>query len=298
MKLFRSKELIVEMLEKDETAIEIKGDLLKKLQEIELSMLKDIVALCNNNDIEIFLGGGSVLGAVRHGGFIPWDDDIDLNIKRKYVNKLIDSIKEELSNKYTVYFKDNQVCPFIRIEKNNSIFDEPINLSRKRGVKLDVFIIEDLPNNKIISFIYGLMCTYKLFAASSQIIYENNFDKFKSIMTSSTKAKVNYYFRRFIGFIFSYKDYHQRLIDNDKYFSKYLGSNSKKVSIMNGRRHYFGEMYDRDMYENVMEIEFEGVKCKIQKNYDAYLKNLYGDNYMELPPENKREHHYVFDVKL
>ena len=76
-----------------------------KLQELELMILKDFIAICEENNIEYFIYGGSALGAVRHGGFIPWDDDIDLSIMRKDYEKLIKVLPEEIS-KYE-YFKEN-----------------------------------------------------------------------------------------------------------------------------------------------------------------------------------------------
>ena len=74
----------------------------KKVQQVVYSITKDIAAICEENGIPYMLGGGSALGAVRHGGFIPWDDDLDVNVYRKDIDRLVDLIEEKYPDKYFV----------------------------------------------------------------------------------------------------------------------------------------------------------------------------------------------------
>lgn len=299
MSIFKSKELIINALRDNDSVIEVKGELLKELQKVELEMLKDINDICSKNGIDIFLGGGTLLGAVRHKGFIPWDDDIDLNINRKDVNSFIQLVSDNLSDKYIIrYNNEKSFRPFIKIEKKNTIYYEPDYPDENIGVTIDVFIIEDLPKSKIRMYIYGVICTIKLFIASCLSFYENKNERFIKLMKSELKTAVNYYVKRAIGFLFSFDSYVKRIEKNDKYFSKYCNINSDFVCIPTGRGHFFGEIYPKKMFLNVSSMEFNGIKCKSQLDYDLYLKKLYGLNYMQIPPVEKREHHYVFNIKL
>lgn len=299
MSILKSKEIIIETLRKNNEAIEIKGDLLIELQKTELDIFRNVKKLCDENNIDIILGGGTLLGAVRHNGYIPWDDDIDLNISRKYVSKFIELLNDNFGNVYDIEYRNKkQLEPFIKIKKKGTILYEPWSLTKDDGVSIDIFIIENLPNYTLVRYFYGIVCTIKLYIASCLSFYENRNDSFIKIMKSSNISRINYATKKTIGCFFSYKTYNTRVIENDKYFSKYENHRSKYVCIPTGRKHFFGEIYKRNMFEDLVNTKFEGIDCKIPKDYDEYLRNLYGDDYMTIPPENKREHHYVFEIKL
>lgn len=295
----KSKDLINKRISKSDSFIEVKDDLLKRLQKIELSIFDDVSSVCVENDLIIQLGGGTCLGYVRHNGFIPWDDDIDLNMQRKYVDCFLKEFSLKHSDKYDIQYKnDRQNVPFVKIRKKDTILTELDDIVPNQGISIDIFIIEDLPNNVIAKNIYGVICTAKLFIASCSAFYTNKNEYFIDTMASDKELNKNYRFKYFIGSIFRNKTYNKRVIDNDKYFSKYLGSNSSYVVIPTGRKHFFGELYKRDIFEDVKEIKFLGVKCWISNRYDEYMRNLYGDNYMEIPPIEKREHHHVVRIEL
>lgn len=299
MSIFESKKILNDAFRNNESLKEISGSTLKKLQATELEMFINLNKICVNNNINLILGGGTLLGAIRHKGFIPWDDDIDLNLHRKYVKDFIYLVNKEYSNIYTVqYMNENQARQFIKIRNNNTVLDEIDAVKRGEGVSVDIFIIEDIPDNYIRRLIYGFICTVKLYIASCLSYYENKNHEFITAVKRNRKALINYYIKMIIGFVFSYDKYYERAIKNDNYLSKYLNNGTKYVSIPTGRKHFFGEIYNKELFEDLETTSFEGIKCLIPKKYDLYLTNLYGKNYMKIPPKNKREHHYVLDVKL
>ena len=299
MKLFKQRELIKDLLKNDKNLIIAEGEVLISIQRKELEMLDDINAICQKNGIDIFLGGGSLLGAIRHGGFIPWDDDIDLNIPRKFVDKFIELIELNFKQKYVIQYNNkNMICPFIKIKMNGTIIKGPLDNNSENGVCIDIFIIENVPNSIIERYFFGMVCTTKLFFLSCLNVYKNDNRLYLNVVKQSTISYINYLFKRTLGLLWSKKEYYVRAIECDKLFSKYKDVDTKMVCIPTGRKHYFGELYSKNMFSENKIIKFEKISCKVPVQYDKYLKNLYGDDYMKIPEEEKREHHYMVEYKL
>ena len=119
---------------------------LRKVQMVEVEILDEIDRICKKNNIKYFLVGGTLLGAVRHGGFIPWDDDIDLGMLREDYEKFIDICinSDELDKKYFMHSDETDSdywLPFIKIRKNNTTFDEKVikNCDTHKGIYVDIF---------------------------------------------------------------------------------------------------------------------------------------------------------------
>ena len=125
---------------------------LRKVQLVQLEIAKEIKAICERNNIEFFLESGTLLGAVRHGGFIPWDDDLDLGMTRSNYNKFIECASKELDNKYflqTVDTDENYPLAFCKIRKNNTIYMEKAHehTSFHNGIFVDVFPYDNIPDD-------------------------------------------------------------------------------------------------------------------------------------------------------
>jgi lipopolysaccharide cholinephosphotransferase len=131
-----------------------------KIKEIVLETTCDITALCDELAIPYMLGGGSALGAVRHKGFIPWDDDIDLNIPRAYIDRLCDAIAERFPEKYYVEAPlrtEGYLSSFIQVHRKGTVFREYLVQKKENcGIKIDIFVIENTYNNPVLRRWHGI----------------------------------------------------------------------------------------------------------------------------------------------
>ena len=133
-----------------------------KLQELELMILKDFIAICEENNIEYFIYGGSALGAVRHGGFIPWDDDIDIIMFRKDYEKFKKVALSKPNNKYNFLTSKTKDYFFLfsKIMLKNTIFEEwwVNQVDFDLGIDIDIFVLDKVPDNKLKRFFHVKRC--------------------------------------------------------------------------------------------------------------------------------------------
>ena len=282
--------------------VEIDDSLKEKIRKIQLKMLEDLNQLCLENDIKLMLGGGSFLGAIRHKGFIPWDDDIDLMMLRDDFEKLL-KVLDNLTKEYEFQYinpQKNSYCTFAKLMYRNSRLIEvgSENIPKLQGVYLDIFIIENIPDKKIVSFFYGLKCNYMQLVSSSIVMAKFPSEYNKRIFMQSFSGKINYFIRKTIGFLYRYQNIEKYFIKVDKTFKKYKDKKTNYVTIQSGRKHYFGEKLPKKIFEEFIEYPFENIKVLGPKDYDVYLKNLYGSNYMQLPPIEKREKHHCIEILI
>ena len=303
MGIFRAKSLfnsISNNLIKE--LIEIDDNLKEKIRKIQLKMLEDFNKLCSENGINLMLGGGSFLGAIRHKGFIPWDDDIDLMMLRDDFENLL-RVVNNLPKKYEFQYispQKNSYCTFAKLMYKNSQLIEvgSENVPKLQGIYLDIFIIENVPDNKIVSFFYGLKCNYMQLVSSSIVMTKFPSEYNKKIFMQSFSGKINYFIRKTIGFLYRYQNIEKYFIKVDRTFKKYKDKKTSYVTIPSGRRHYFGEKLSKKIFFDLVEYQFENLKILGPKEYNIYLENLYGSNYMQLPPIEKREKHHCIKISV
>ena len=136
----------------------MKKNELERLQKEEIDILNEIVRICDKNNIPYFLAAGTLLGAVRHSGFIPWDDDIDLFMLRDDYNKFIKCAINEINDNYFLQCHDTDkyyYSSFIKVRKNNTLMIEEENENRKihRGIWVDIFPLDYVKDDsKILKF--------------------------------------------------------------------------------------------------------------------------------------------------
>lgn len=271
----------------------------KRLQGVVLEIYKDVYQLCKENQIDMFLIGGSAIGAVRHGGFIPWDDDLDVCIQRKDYLKFVKLFHDNLSTKYTLNAPNvtpNAKTRFTKILKKGTILKEIVDVSdrERQGIFLDIFILENVPNNKLVRMAKGYYCNFLEFISGQVYLYENCNERAKQLYCLG--GKMNYHTRMFIGKLFSFHS-------SSKWFDivdralQHGNDRSTHCGIPAGRGHYFKEILPRQVFLPAQIVKFEDAEAKIFNDIDADLRHLYG-NYMQVPPPEKREKHFIFELNF
>ena len=160
------------------------------------------------------------------------------------------------------------------------------------GIFLDIFVIENIPRNKIIRKICGSYCNVLQFISSQVYLYENDNPVLKNIYSRAGEG--NYKTRMRIGKIFSFRTAKKWFNSVDK-SARY--KHTGLYGIATGRKHYFGEVFDEKVFFPTQYRRFEDIEAPLFNDLDRYLTNLY-HNYMEIPPADKQERHYVVELKF
>lgn len=261
------------------------SDELKSLQNVLLEIFIEIQRICSKYSLTVFLGGGSALGAVRHKGFIPWDDDMDLMMLRNDYELFIGYFKKEAN----LGFKLKESGFSLHIIKEKTLYVGPMTSDDDGGIYIDIFPIDYVPLNKVSRWIKGICSDLLLFILNSKGIYQRDNIYLKGLFMQTFSSCIIYYGRKMIGCIFSkvsvskLRKLHYKIISYSKI--------STLVTIPTGRKHYFGELLPYTVFFPPKESEFEHLSCQLPNKIDTYLSNLYGKDYMELPPIEKRETH-------
>ncbi len=276
-----------------------------RLKKILVGMLADFMEFAEKHDIRFTLSGGSVLGAVRHQGFIPWDDDIDLNITRKEYNRLLDIFENDsaMTEKYVLCSPERtpghgMLCA--QIKKKGTIYRSFNELGKpdgQSGICMDIFIIENTPDNALIRKLRGCMALVRGYVSTCRKTYED-ISLLENYLEEGTPIERAFKKKSRVGKLFSRKPLDLATKTAAKCYAHCKNDNSKYVTIPSGRRHYFGEMHLRSDLCETQEAMFEGLSVNIPKGWDAYLTSLYGADYMQLPPVEKREKHPLMAVDL
>ena len=274
----------------------------KQLKEALLEEYKVIADFCEKHGLVVFLGGGSCLGAVRHKGFIPWDDDLDLNMPRADYDKLIALIElGEFPDGYEFSYpsknKDSK-NPFLKIyvknTKNVEIYD--VGTSFPKGINIDVFPMENVPSNKLLRYIKAFCFEIVNMIAVSSFYYENKNPQLEEFVNMDEDLNKMYRTRCRLGKMFSWVG-HRRLTYWADKIAQYK-KDSEYVTYPTGRRHYLGEIMPRSVFLPVSKGIFEGVEVNLPAQPEKYLENLYGKTYMQVPPPEKRERHFVVEFEI
>lgn len=273
---------------------------LQELHEFLAAMLKDIIAVCEKYNIRYFMGGGSCLGTIRHKGFIPWDDDLDINMPRKDYEEFSKVFQEELGERYILNapnYSDTVITRFPKIlAKNTKYVTKGFRQeSRFEKVFIDIFIMENVPENKLYRTVKGICVNCLEFIAGQ--VYIHDAGKIDRDNILEMMGVSNYCIRNAIGIVFSWKSYTKwcNLIDK---MVRYSNDQTDLICFPTGRKHYFGEIIPRKMILPLKKVEFETIEVFVPNDYQKYLSNLYGDSYMVIPPIEKREKHFIESLKL
>ena len=278
--------------------ITVEGETLEKCQELLLHMAEDFIGLCEEENIWYQLSGGTALGAFRHHGFIPWDDDIDINVLEKDLETLKQKLAERFGDKYT--FLDWRTpgfwLPMKRVMLNGSVYcDRESYGSDYRGFYLDLFPVVNVPDNRFLRKLHGTACMVAGGLLSCRKFFWNR-RLLLGLAEENPEIKSAVWTKVLIGGLISFLPLSACAGFTTRIYRLCKNDNSKYVSIPSGRKHYFGEMYLRDEFVNTRPCLFEGHEWQIAAGIKAYMTALYGPDYMTPPPEEKREKHVLFEL--
>ena len=255
-------------------------------KNIELEILSYIDIFCKKNGIEYFLNYGTLIGAVRHKGFIPWDDDIDISMTRENYNKFINLFEKD-SSKYKLLSLETQTeyyNNFIKIIDTSTVIDNTrVYTTYPSGVFIDIFPMDTFNDKKIMKLFYRLE-SLKLLASSKRknIIYKD--------------SQIKDLIRQIIWFILLPISPKVFAIIMEKLTKQHYNPNGKFIAFLSSK---LGEkeVFERKIFEEIITLDFEHLRLPAPQNYDFILTQYYGD-YMQLPPEEERVFGHEFDVYL
>ena len=259
----------------------------KELRNIQYNILLELDNLCKQLNIRYSLCGGSLLGAVRHKAFIPWDDDIDIIMPRPDYDALIAYCRENETSFRLISHENEREYGYLFAKataKNTVITDENCGSDKlSYGVYVDIFPVDALGDT--------VEEAHRLFKKTDilrNILIAKNWKRF---FRSKTRSIV-YEPVRLAFFILSRFFSKKSLISRiEKQYSKPFGSTEYCACVCGSYRSK--EILPTSVYEEYTQLEFEGRSFMALKNYDAYLTAIYGD-YMTLPPKEKQVSHHSF----
>lgn len=263
------------------------NDTIELLQSLELDMVKELVRICDKHGLNYFMAGGTFLGAIRHQGFIPWDDDVDMGMYRDDYDKFLKIAETELSYPYKIqtykntnshhYYFSHIIDMRYKVKRLGSL-DQ-----REEYVWIDIFPYDGLPNGFLGNMFY-LRLLFCRFCYHMAYFDKINIARTDRAIWQKILLKVFHVVYKMIKF------------DKKKWIDKIdvlLKSNNlencdRVMSFMGVKLQK--EIFPRKIYDDLVTYSFEDVKLKGPKEFNVVLHQMYGE-YMKLPPENKRNSH-------
>ena len=247
----------------------------REVQLVQLSILKQVIHLCTKYNLKYIAVGGTALGAYRHQGFIPWDDDIDIAMPRKDYDQFI-QLQHELTGHFiqTLETDLDYNLHFSKVRKDNTIYIESVRAKYKHmhhGVWIDIFPLDAYQEDPVwIKKVFNTLTRYR---RASKPIYG-----------------------RFLLKALLYK----LIYGSEKYNRKILYSTLQEKSDTEYSKIgnvFYNDIFDIDQVENPIQGKFEDIMINLPARIEDYLENKYGD-YMTIPPESEQINHNPIEIQL
>lgn len=271
---------------------------LKRVQGELLIIAKEIKRVCKKNGINYFLVGGTLIGAVRHKGFIPWDDDLDMGMLREDFEKFLKIAPEELGEGFFLQTWDTDPeygHAFAKVRMNGTVYREKADSAKKthQGFFVDIFPYDNIPddNEELARMAESIMeCRTLMHMKGGMTPWKANpvfykrwkaYFKFRKIRNRASKIP------------------RQQLIDEfNSHMLRYNGTVTNRVCQESGGARFGKYPINREFLSEFTDLSFEDDEFQCPKRYDEFLRSIYGD-YMQLPPVEQRVfRHGIIELKF
>lgn len=264
----------------------------KELKLLELEIAKAVKKVCDENNIDYFIIGGTLLGAVRHKGFIPWDDDMDIGMTTNNYEKFIEVAKSKLDERFfiqTSQTDSNYYNVFAKVRLRHTHMLEKVteDLGIEDGIFVDIFPYDSIAENLLQK--KGYMLKIRVLGKISLLKHGYNLNG----ITDSKAGRIINLFAKYLPI--SVKRVDEKL---KNMLPSNLCRNSGEYYIERDGMFRGDFVFPKEYFDELIELPFENTTFKAPKNFKEYLSKAYG-NYMEYPPEEEREKgHSVSNIIL
>ena len=269
---------------------------LKRLQSIELMIVNDFKRLCAEHDLKYFAFAGSGIGALRHKGFIPWDDDIDVGLLRDDYEKMLKFADAELSDKYTVmdvFHDPNYPLMTARLMLKGTKFREEAlkDVNCELGIFLDLYAFDQASDDPVK---FKKQCREAWFYSKLLILRSVPFPVlpmkgFKAKIVHCATAAI---YGGLVALRFSREKLAKKAREAAIRYNN--GPKTEKINFFFDTRADMC-LYGYDEVFPLVQLPFENTTLSFPHEQDRYLRSFYGD-YMQMPPEDKRKNHFPHEL--
>lgn len=259
---------------------------LKKIHAVLMIIAKEIKRVCEKNNIHYFMLAGTQLGAVRHKGFIPWDDDMDLGMLRDDYERFLEVCKTDLDQEHFYVQNMDSEKGFgkfytrIILKDTYLTYNYIKNVDSTKGFFVDLFPYDNAPKSKILQKKQCMIMSFALRLIKKKLGY--------GYKLRTLGGKIQVLFEKFFTL-----EYLKELYTKE--MKKYNNTTTELINCANGGAGYFNELLQKKWVLDVEQMQFEDITLPGIKDYDEYLTYFYGD-YMKIPPLEDRVTHEFYEI--
>lgn len=270
------------------------------LREHLCSMYVFLFEFCEKRGLRMYVAYGSLLGAVRHNGFIPWDDDFDVLMPREDYDKLVRDYAGDLPSKYRIYApfsKYGSICRFAKFVDINTRYQSIGDADDEgHGFFIDIFPLENGINNRLHAYLKLPIILSLMYVADSVKQYRTCSEEYKCLLDQSTSLKINYRIRHTIAILFSFLPPSRwyELLDN---FSRHEKHSSFYSEVLANSNKTCIRLVNKDCFSSYRALQFESIIVHAPNQAELLLSLWYGD-WRLVPEEKERWHHFVKYVRV
>lgn len=255
----------------------------EELKQRQIEILDAVASFCEENEISYWIDCGTLLGAIRHKGYIPWDDDIDIGMLRPDFERFAQLFNQSSKRFYfsSIDYDENFLYSHGKVMDRETVLYEPDRKGIKLAVNVDIFVYDNAPDSEIL--------------LKKQYDKRDKYRKLHGVRVWRLRPNGNFIRRCAVRFM--------RILVKPfpkNYFMKKISAISKMYQDSDTKRvgdftSFTRMTCDKSVFDSFTYAEFEGKQYRIPQGYDEWLKAFYGD-YLQLPPEEERVTHHSFEA--